>query len=179
MVPIQTQQLRPTPLLGLVATATTMTLNKPQSFGYSTNLEVKKLCLMSTFLKDIVRKHRLSITDKIKSKRWWIWRRTGKKRKRLRLSEGGAARTQVWWSSMKLSTDVPPSSLKGLLTHFDYSGPVVTENITSIRAIKWKALFFPPLPMFLLLSLPADHLIAPGLTDSKQSTNYGLRHLEE
>lgn len=40
------------------------------------------------------------------------------------------------WRSLRLLTDVPPAPLKGLLTHFDYSGPVVTENITSVRTIK-------------------------------------------
>lgn len=40
------------------------------------------------------------------------------------------------WRSLRFLTDVPPNPLKGLLTHFDYSGPVVTENITSIRTIK-------------------------------------------
>lgn len=55
------------------------------------------------------------------------------------------------WRSLRLLTDVPPGPLKGLLTHFDYSGPVVTENITSIRTIKWTALFFSSLP----------HVVAP------------------
>lgn len=46
------------------------------------------------------------------------------------------------WRSLSLLTDVLPVPLKGLLTHFDYSGPVVRENITSIRTRKWAALFF-------------------------------------
>lgn len=33
--------------------------------------------------------------------------------------------------SLSRLTDVPPGPLKGLLTHFDYSGPLVTQNITS------------------------------------------------
>lgn len=35
------------------------------------------------------------------------------------------------WRSLSRLTDVPPGPLKGLLTHFDYSGPLVTQNITS------------------------------------------------
>lgn len=68
------------------------------------------------------------------------------------------------WRSPRLLTDVPPSSLKGLLTHFDYSGPVVTENITSIRTIKWAALFFSSVPHV----VPLESLPLPwdGLTQS-------------
>lgn len=50
------------------------------------------------------------------------------------VSRGGAARTAGLardWRSLRRLTDVPPGPLKGLLTHFDYSGPLVTQNITS------------------------------------------------
>lgn len=71
------------------------------------------------------------------------------------------------WRSLRLLTDVPPSPLKGLLTHFDYSGPVVTENITSIKSADRTALFFSGLPG--VRPLPPTAL---GPLGSKQSTNY-------
>lgn len=80
---------------------------------------------------------------------------------------------------MKLFTDVPLGSLKGLLTHFDYSGPVVTENITSIRTIKLEALFFFSLSLVVAPFTPPDPPSALFVPDSKQSTNYSLRHLKE
>lgn len=67
------------------------------------------------------------------------------------------------WRSLRLLTDVPPSPLKGLLTHFDYSGPVVTENITSIRTIKWAALFFPSVPHVVPSFTPHSPSHRPGL----------------
>lgn len=54
------------------------------------------------------------------------------------VSRGGAARTAGLardWRSLRRLTDVPPGPLKGLLTHFDYSGPLVTQNITSSRTM--------------------------------------------
>lgn len=84
-------------------------------------------------------KHCLSKSNKIKSK--------SHKDQRGRWGGGGVAEGQQGWGIQKqclagdwwwlrLLTDVPPGPLKGLLTHFDYSGPVVTENITSISTIK-------------------------------------------
>lgn len=66
------------------------------------------------------------------------------------------------WRSLRLLTDVPPEPLKGLLTHFDYSGPVVTENITSIRTIKWAALFFSCLPHVVAPFTPRSPSLRPG-----------------
>ena len=67
------------------------------------------------------------------------------------------------WRSMRLFNEVPPGSLKGLLTHFDYSGPVVTENITSIRTMKWAALFFSSLPHVVAPFTPHRPAHCPGL----------------
>lgn len=44
---------------------------------------------------------------------------------------------------------------------------------------KIRGSFLSRLHMLLLLSLPTGPLIALGLTDPKQSTNYSLRHLEQ
>lgn len=62
-------------------------------------------------------------------------------------------------------TDVPPSPLKGLLTHFDYSGPVVTENITSIRIGDRAALFFSL--VLVSLPLPSHSSHCPGMARLK------------
>lgn len=102
-------------------------------------LESRPLTLIFDFCTNLSRlKHWLSKLNKIKSKSHEDRRGRGKK--------GVAAGQQGWgiqkqclagdWWWMRFLIDVPPGPLKGLLTHFDYFGPVVTESITSIRTIK-------------------------------------------
>lgn len=83
------------------------------------------------------------------------------------------------WRSLRLLTDVPPGPLKGLLTHFDYSGPLVTENITSKGTMNWRRLSCAASLMPQFPSLPAVPTFSPGRPDSKQATYYILRHLKQ
>lgn len=73
---------------------------------------------------------------------------------------------------------MPPGPLKGLLTHFDYSGPLVTENITSIGTMNWRRLSCAASLMPQFPSLPAVPTFSPGRPDSKKATYYILRHLK-